>query len=49
MYFRQIADHGGGADRPMGLVSGDFVFVGDVGRPDLLDWFQNWKPEAAGA
>jgi hydroxyacylglutathione hydrolase len=26
-----------GADRPMGLFSGDFVFVGDVGRPDLLD------------
>jgi hydroxyacylglutathione hydrolase len=22
---------------PMGLVSGDFVFVGDVGRPDLLE------------
>lgn len=26
-----------GADRPMGLLSGDCVFVGDVGRPDLLD------------
>ena len=25
------------ADRPIGLVSGDFVFVGDVGRPDLLE------------
>ncbi|MEK7401605.1 MAG: MBL fold metallo-hydrolase [Gemmatimonadota bacterium] len=24
-------------DRPMGLISGDFVFVGDVGRPDLLE------------
>lgn len=24
-------------DRPMGLVSGDFLFVGDVGRPDLLE------------
>jgi hydroxyacylglutathione hydrolase len=22
---------------PMGLISGDFVFVGDVGRPDLLE------------
>lgn len=22
---------------PMGLVSGDFIFVGDVGRPDLLE------------
>jgi hydroxyacylglutathione hydrolase len=26
-----------GADRPMGVFSGDFVFVGDVGRPDLLE------------
>jgi hydroxyacylglutathione hydrolase len=26
-----------GADEPMGIVSGDFVFVGDVGRPDLLE------------
>ena len=25
------------APRPMGMVSGDFVFVGDVGRPDLLE------------
>jgi hydroxyacylglutathione hydrolase len=25
------------SDRPVGLVSGDFVFVGDVGRPDLLE------------
>lgn len=32
-----ITDHGGGADEPMGMVSGDFVFVGDVGRPDLLE------------
>ena len=32
-----ITDRGGGADAPMGLVSGDFVFVGDVGRPDLLE------------
>jgi len=28
---------GAGADRPMGIFSGDFVFVGDVGRPDLLE------------
>jgi hydroxyacylglutathione hydrolase len=33
----QITDHGGGATEPMGLVSGDFVFVGDLGRPDLLE------------
>ena len=32
-----VTDHGGGADVPMGLVSGDFVFVGDLGRPDLLE------------
>ncbi|GIP41414.1 Zn-dependent hydrolase [Paenibacillus sp. J31TS4] len=25
------------ADEPMGLFSGDFVFAGDVGRPDLLE------------
>ncbi|MBI3966248.1 MAG: MBL fold metallo-hydrolase, partial [Chloroflexi bacterium] len=25
------------ADRPMGFFTGDFVFVGDVGRPDLLE------------
>ena len=24
-------------DRPMGAFTGDFVFVGDVGRPDLLE------------
>lgn len=32
-----VTDHGGGADEPMGLLSGDFVFVGDLGRPDLLE------------
>lgn len=32
-----VTDRGGGADEPMGLVSGDFVFVGDLGRPDLLE------------
>lgn len=26
-----------GADEPMGIFTGDFVFVGDVGRPDLLE------------
>ncbi|MEX2574673.1 MAG: MBL fold metallo-hydrolase [Balneolaceae bacterium] len=25
------------ADEPLGIVTGDFVFVGDVGRPDLLE------------
>lgn len=32
-----ITDIGGGADQPMALASGDFLFVGDVGRPDLLE------------
>ena len=32
-----ITDTGGGATEPMGMVTGDFVFVGDVGRPDLLE------------
>ena len=26
-----------GANEPMGVFTGDFVFVGDVGRPDLLE------------
>ncbi|WP_077298656.1 rhodanese-like domain-containing protein [Virgibacillus pantothenticus] len=28
---------GATADKPMGVFTGDFVFVGDVGRPDLLE------------
>lgn len=32
-----LTDRGGGADCPMGIFTGDFVFVGDVGRPDLLE------------
>lgn len=32
-----IQDHGGGASEPLGIASGDFMFVGDVGRPDLLE------------
>jgi hydroxyacylglutathione hydrolase len=32
-----VTDLGGGASEPMGIASGDFVFVGDVGRPDLLE------------
>ncbi len=32
-----VTDHGAGASEPMGLISGDFVFVGDLGRPDLLE------------
>lgn len=32
-----ITDTGSGATEPMGVISGDFVFVGDLGRPDLLE------------
>lgn len=32
-----ITDLGGGADEPIALATGDFLFVGDVGRPDLLE------------
>ncbi|CAN5779057.1 MBL fold metallo-hydrolase [soil metagenome] len=32
-----VTDIGGGATEPMALLSGDFLFVGDVGRPDLLE------------
>jgi len=32
-----VTDLGGGANEPMGIATGDFVFVGDVGRPDLLE------------
>lgn len=32
-----VTDKGGGADQPMGIFTGDFVFVGSIGRPDLLE------------
>lgn len=32
-----VTDRGGGADEPIGIATGDFVFVGDLGRPDLLE------------
>jgi hydroxyacylglutathione hydrolase len=32
-----LVTDGAGADAPMGVFTGDFVFVGDVGRPDLLE------------
>ncbi len=32
-----LTDQGGGADKPMGVFTGDFVFVGSIGRPDLLE------------
>lgn len=33
----EVTDLGGGADEPIGIATGDFVFVGDLGRPDLLE------------
>jgi hydroxyacylglutathione hydrolase len=32
-----LTDQGGNADKPMGIFTGDFVFVGSIGRPDLLE------------
>ncbi len=32
-----VHDRGSGAEDPLGVVTGDFVFVGDLGRPDLLE------------
>lgn len=32
-----LTDRGGGATSPIGIFTGDFVFVGDIGRPDLLE------------
>ncbi|WP_020402745.1 MBL fold metallo-hydrolase [Gracilimonas tropica] len=32
-----LVTDGAATDEPMGILSGDFIFVGDVGRPDLLE------------
>ena len=32
-----LVTDGVATDEPMGILTGDFVFVGDVGRPDLLE------------
>jgi hydroxyacylglutathione hydrolase len=32
-----VTDTGSGATEPIGAATGDFIFVGDVGRPDLLE------------
>jgi hydroxyacylglutathione hydrolase len=34
---------GAAADKPIAAVTGDFIFVGDVGRPDLLEKAANIK------
>lgn len=38
-----LTDRGGGSDEPMGVFTGDFLFVGDIGRPDLLEEAANMK------
>ena len=45
-----VTDRGGGASEPIGVATGDFLFVGDVGRPDLLEsaaGFENVKEASA--
>lgn len=32
-----VTDTANGADTPLGILTGDFIFVGDLGRPDLLE------------
>jgi hydroxyacylglutathione hydrolase len=32
-----LVTDGAASSEPMGIITGDFVFVGDVGRPDLLE------------
>ncbi len=41
-----ITDRGGGADKPIGVATGDFVFVGHLGRPDLLESAAGVKGQA---
>lgn len=43
-----LTDTAAGAE-PMGLFTGDFVFVGDVGRPDLLEKAAHLATESATA
>ena len=38
-----LVTDGAAADQPIAAVTGDFVFVGDVGRPDLLERAANIK------
>lgn len=45
-----LVTDGAASDRPMGILTGDFVFVGDVGRPDLLEKAAGFRDTmAAGA
>ena len=36
-HLSYLVTDGATTDEPMGMLTGDFVFVGDVGRPDLLE------------
>lgn len=36
-HMSYLVTDGATTNEPMGILSGDFVFVGDVGRPDLLE------------
>jgi hydroxyacylglutathione hydrolase len=38
-----LVTDGAAADQPIAAVTGDFIFVGDVGRPDLLERAANIK------
>ncbi len=38
-----LTDRGGGSNEPMGVFTGDFLFVGDIGRPDLLEETANME------
>ena len=33
-------------DKPIGIFTGDFIFVGDIGRPDLLETAVGMKDTA---
>ena len=44
-----VYDHGSDVDDPIGIATGDFIFVGDVGRPDLLEKAANQAGTAAAA
>ncbi|MGD9905511.1 MAG: rhodanese-like domain-containing protein [Vicinamibacterales bacterium] len=38
-----LVTDGAAADRPIAAITGDFIFVGDVGRPDLLERAANMR------
>jgi hydroxyacylglutathione hydrolase len=44
-----LVTDGAVADAPIAAVTGDFIFVGDVGRPDLLERAANYKGTMEGA